>query len=67
EIKDAKVYINGVVLDESYAHGSMSQNLKIVLAENQYFILGDNRSNSIDSRILGPISKDNILGKLKSL
>ena len=33
------------------------------LGEDEYFIMGDNRTNSTDSRIFGPISRDEIIGK----
>jgi signal peptidase I len=36
----------------------------ITLANNQYFLVGDNRDNSVDSRLWGPISGDHILGKI---
>lgn len=36
----------------------------IILGKNQYFVMGDNRNNSIDSRFFGPISKQDILGKV---
>ncbi len=34
------------------------------LAANEYFVLGDNRQNSIDSRISGPVTRDRILGPI---
>ena len=37
---------------------------KIVLQNNQYFLLGDNRNNSTDSRILGPIEGNDLVGKV---
>jgi signal peptidase I len=36
---------------------------EIDLASDQYFFMGDNRNSSIDSRVCGPIAKNNILGK----
>jgi signal peptidase I len=36
----------------------------ITLGDNQYILLGDNRDNSVDSRLWGPISGDHILGKI---
>jgi len=37
---------------------------KIALAANQYFVLGDNRSNSLDSRIFGPVPRGDIVGRV---
>ena len=67
EIKDGKVKINGKVLLESYVkeiHTYGDQ--RVILVENQFYVLGDNRepNQSIDSRIFGPISKKSILGKV---
>lgn len=39
-------------------------NIDIVLAENQVFVCGDNRPDSLDSRTFGPINADQIVGKL---
>ena len=36
----------------------------IDLEDNQYFVMGDNRNNSTDSRFFGPIEKNDILGKV---
>jgi signal peptidase I len=40
------------------------QHPPLTLGENQYFLLGDNRQGSSDSRSWGPISKDQIVGKV---
>jgi len=34
------------------------------IGEDEYFVMGDNRNNSADSRVFGPISSDKIFGKV---
>lgn len=70
--KQGQIYINDEKLDEtSYLGTSFSpftycgSYIDITLGENQYFTLGDNRSNSVDGRYYGPINKDDIKGKVK--
>ena len=63
------IYINGEILQESYgreiikAPGLAAE--EITLAEDEYFVLGDNRNNSSDSRdaSVGNIHREDILGK----
>lgn len=65
------IYINGEVLEESYGReiikpenvGIASE--PIVLGEDEYFVMGDNRNNSTDSRteIVGNIHRDEIVGR----
>lgn len=71
-IKDGKIYINGELLNESaYLDPSVITNggsylhegQTIKLSEDEYFVCGDNRSNSSDSRDFGPIKKSAIKGK----
>lgn len=71
-IKDGGVYIynekfkEGIKLDESsYLEPGMTTPGKIdlVLAEEEYFVLGDNRNSSLDSRSFGPVSRRQIIGK----
>lgn len=63
ECKDNVVYLNGSPLEEKYISSSTDDFDKVSLGENQYFILGDNRQNSKDSRIIGPISREEIIAK----
>lgn len=65
-IKGNQVYINNQLLDEEYAYYSKSSedNLILTLNENEYFVMGDNRCDSLDSRIFGAIPKDIILDTL---
>lgn len=44
--------------------GLKSGEFSLTLGENEYFVMGDNRNNSRDSRDFGPISKNEILGKV---
>lgn len=62
-IQGSNVYINGNLLEEPYAYYSQECNDNFIfeLSDNEYFIMGDNRCNSEDSRHIGPIKKDLIL------
>ena len=61
------VYINGQLLDEPYLDGSYTEGeIKMVIPDGFYFVMGDNREISRDSRIsdVGVISSDQIHGKV---
>lgn len=64
------VYVNDELLDEPYlsvkALGESDQDYPYQVPENRYFVMGDNRSTSIDSRstAIGSIEKDQIVGKV---
>lgn len=70
-IKDGLVYINGKALEETYLDQSLNTNSgpflqegeEFVVPEDQYFVMGDNRPNSSDSRYWGPITKKSISGR----
>jgi len=57
---------NGFALDEKNYLGDLKtgHDLKVTLESNQYFVLGDNRSASSDSRSWGPLDKDKIVGRV---
>jgi signal peptidase I len=66
--EDGTIYINGEVLPEEYGYGETSpQELtgKVVLGEDEYFVLGDNREISLDSRYaeVGNIPRSIIIGR----
>jgi signal peptidase I len=69
QIKDEKIYINGKVLDEDYGKepildGGIAKE-PITLGKDEYFVMGDNRNESGDSReeYIGPIKRNLIIGK----
>lgn len=67
---EGNVWINGEMLDEPYitekSLGECDIEFPYTVPENQYFLLGDHRETSIDSRstVIGCVAKDQILGKL---
>lgn len=67
EIREGKVYINGQILDEPYIdekYNAMKASFRPQrIAENNYFVMGDNRDNSSDSRYWGTVDKELITGK----
>lgn len=68
EYKDNKLYVNGKYVKENFSHKetsdySIEELDETKVPENSYFVLGDNRVNSKDSRIIGFIPKEQILGK----
>lgn len=71
-VKDGRVYINGNQLNEAnyldetvYTSGGeyLAEGQTIAIGENEYFVLGDNRPHSSDSRTFGPITGSQIKGK----
>lgn len=64
-IDNGKVFIDGEMLDEPYIeHFSSDVHAAVTLGDNEYFVMGDNRTNSLDSRQLGPIHEDYIIGRV---
>jgi signal peptidase I len=66
-IKKGVVYINDQPLRENYLDEFRISDTTIdpvTLAADQYWLMGDNRANSLDSRIFGPVDKKFIVGKV---
>ena len=64
EVKGGQVYIDGTELEEPYLmeQGQTILEEPLLIPEGYYFVMGDNRKNSYDSRIHGPIAEDSITG-----
>jgi signal peptidase I len=64
EIRDGKVFIRGIPLNEDYVMALPNYAMPaIVVPENEYFVLGDNRNNSNDSHTGWMVPRDNIIGR----
>lgn len=67
EIREGKVFVNGQPLPEPYIDPKLDQlrnsSPAIRLAADSYYVVGDNRDNSSDSRIWGPLQRKFIYGK----
>ncbi len=64
EYIDNKLYINGKVVKEKFKHKDTDDFIPDhKIPADMYFVVGDNRGNSTDSRVLGYIPKQDILGK----
>ena len=67
--QDGQVLVNGTALNEPYikeacrVSSCTSSSQTYDLQADQYFFMGDNRNNSRDSRVFGPITKDRIIGE----
>ena len=67
---DGTIYLNGEKLDEPYAQqlsvGECDLEFPFQVPQEQYFVLGDMRESSIDSRntLIGCVEKDQIVGKV---
>ena len=62
-IEGGMVWIDGAPIDEPYIANPGSYSGAWTLGEDEYFVLGDNRSNSSDSHTWGPLQRGNMVGK----
>lgn len=64
------VYVNGELLEEPYLAASAKTPVKnsmyqeVTLGADEYYVMGDNRDASLDSRTFGPIHKNDIIGEV---
>ncbi len=66
EFKDGAVWRNGEKLDEPYINDEpmKTDGRQITVPENHVFVMGDNRNHSSDSRFIGPVPTDHVLGRV---
>ena len=65
EVRSGTVFVDGVALSEPYLESAdRSDARQIILGPKEYYVIGDNRSNSNDSRAWGVVPEDNIVGRV---
>lgn len=70
-LQEGKYYLNGKKLAENFlspdlytfAGSYLQENIEVTIPSGTYFVSGDNRPHSLDSREFGPIPKEDIIGK----
>lgn len=74
EMKNDVLYINGKAYEEQYLNENkgkilsgitLTEDFKVTVPEGTLFVLGDNRQVSMDSRIIGSISDEAVIGEVK--
>lgn len=60
---DGNIYINGKKINDKYDYSETSDFDTVKIGNDEYFVLGDNRGDSLDSRVFGNFKKSKIKGK----
>ena len=60
-----EIYPQGTVLEETYLDESVKTagDKEVLLEKDEYYVLGDNRNFSLDSRNFGPVTRDSFIGR----
>ena len=67
-VTDGYLYVNGEKHEEAYLSDLIHYTLaETLVPDNAYFVLGDNRNNSNDSHILGPLRRDQIISHVRAV
>ncbi len=70
EIVEGEIWVynasfpNGVQIKEDYIHEYTQGSVRVTVGLDEYFLLGDNRDSSLDSRIFGPVPGENVVGRV---
>jgi len=74
EWKNYEIWVNNRKLEEPYMFDPFTNRYtetnefeKVTLKDDEYFVIGDNRSISVDSRRFGPVKRENIISKVHSI
>ena len=72
ELRSGQLYVNGEEIPEPYINdayrtGFLNTFGPYTVPEGYYFVMGDHRNNSNDSRSVGPITRDMIIGHVRSV
>jgi signal peptidase I len=66
-IVNGNVFVNDAKLAEEYLSDlylSKDTKEELTLGQNEYYLLGDNRANSLDSRVFGPVTDNHLIGRV---
>lgn len=64
EVIDGKLYVNDIAVEENFTNGPIDDPFEAkVIPEGHIFVMGDNRNNSRDSRWIGPVKIERLIGR----
>lgn len=67
-VEGGRLYLNGEPVQEDYIdYPPNYRMLETTVPEDSYFVLGDNRANSNDSHVIGPLERQQIVGKVRAI